>query len=190
MELAGEAYDELRIPLYSPDSRVRLKQHSPTGKVPVLKSPEGIIWDSLAIAEYMAERYPNVGLWPKNASARAMARSLCAEMHSGFTGLRSHLPMDLKRQQKLTVMPAEAENDIQRVCALWAECRERFGTEGSFLFGQPSIADAFYAPVATRFRSYQVSLTPEAQAYVDTLYQWPAFKRWYEEALKEKEVIS
>jgi glutathione S-transferase len=190
MELSGAAYDEVRIPLYTPDSRARLKQHSPTGKVPVLKTPDGVIWDSLAIAEYMAENYAKAELWPTDASARAMARSLCAEMHSGFSALRNHLPMDLKRRQRLAKMPAEAENDIKRVCSLWAECRERFGAHGPFLFGRASIADAFYAPVATRLKSYSVSLPPEADAYVDAIYSWPAFQRWHEEALKEKEVIS
>jgi len=190
MELSGATYDELQIPLYTPDSRARLRQHSPTGKVPVLKTPEGVIWDSLAIAEYMAENYSQAGLWPSDAAARAMARSLCAEMHSGFSALRNHLPMDLKRRQRLATIPAEAENDIKRICFLWAECRERFGAEGPFLFGRASIADAFYAPVATRLRSYSVSLASDADGYVDAIYAWPAFQRWYEEALKEKEVIS
>ncbi len=111
-------------------------------------------------------------------------------MHSGFSALRNHLPMDLKRRQRLATIPAEAENDIKRICSLWAECRERFDAEGPFLFGRASIADAFYAPVATRLRSYSVPLASDADGYVDAIYAWPAFQRWYEEALKEKEVIS
>ncbi|TWI58485.1 glutathione S-transferase [Pseudomonas duriflava] len=189
MELSGARYDDLRIPLYTPDSRARLKLHSPTGKVPVLKTEHGVIWDSLAIAEYMAEQFPEAHLWPTDTRARAFARALCAEMHSGFMGLRNHLPMDMKRRQGLAALPPEAENDIRRICALWAECRERFGAEGPYLFGRPSIADAFYAPVASRLRSYAVSLPPEAEAYVETIYQWPMFRRWYDDALAEKEVI-
>ena len=116
---------------------------------------------------------------------RARARSLCAEMHSGFSALRSHLPMDLARDQALAELPAEAQADIDRVCRLWADCRQRFGQDGAFLFGHASIADAFFAPVAARLRSYRVALPAEAAAYVETIYQWPAFRRWYQAAVQE-----
>lgn len=185
LELAGEPYDEVLVALYQPDSRARLLEHSPTGKVPVLLTEEGPVWDSLAIAEYLAERFPEAHLWPRGEYARALARSICAEMHSGFAALRSHLPMDLARDQALAKLPAEAQADIDRVCAIWADCRERFGQDGHYLFGHASIADAFYAPVAARLRSYRVALPPVAAAYVDTLYQWPAFLRWYRAALQE-----
>ncbi|MGK8707792.1 glutathione S-transferase family protein [Metapseudomonas otitidis] len=188
IELTGAAYDETLIPLFQPDSRQRLLTHSPTGKVPVLLTEtDGAIWDSLSIGEYLAERFPEAGLWPRDVAARALARSVCAEMHSGFMTLRSHMPMDMARRQALDTVPAEVEADIQRVVALWAECRRRFGQGGPYLFGQPSLADAFFAPVASRLRSYAVALPDEAAAYVETLYQWPAFQRWYQAALEEAE---
>lgn len=188
IELTGAAYDETLIPLFQPDSRQRLLTHSPTGKVPVLLTEtDGAIWDSLSIGEYLAERFPEAGLWPRDVAARALARSVCAEMHSGFMALRSHMPMDMARRQALDTVPAEVEADIQRVVALWAECRRRFGQGGPYLFGQPSLADAFFAPVASRLRSYAVALPDEAAAYVETLYQWPAFQRWYQAALEEAE---
>ncbi|QKE64388.1 glutathione S-transferase family protein [Aquipseudomonas campi] len=187
LELAGVDYDEQLVQLYGADSRRQLLQHSPTGKVPVLKCEDGVIWDSLAIAEYLAERFPEAHLWPRGSAARAFARSVCAEMHSGFVPLRSHLPMNLRRNQPLAELPAEAAADIARVCALWQECRQRFGQDGPYLFGHASIADAFFAPVAARLRSYQVALPAEAETYVNTIYQWPAFQRWYRAGLQETE---
>ncbi|MBU3056493.1 glutathione S-transferase family protein [Pseudomonas indica] len=189
LELTEEPYEELRIPLYQPDSRARLLAESPAGKVPVLQTEEGPVWDSLAIAEYLAERFAESHLWPRGQYARAVARAVCAEMHSGFVALRSHLPMDLKRNQPLARIPDEAAADIARVCALWADCRAHFGQDGPFLFGHASIADAFYAPVAARFRSYAVELPAEAAAYVETIYRWPAFQRWYQAALEETEKL-
>lgn len=189
MELAGEPFEELRIALFQPQSREQLLAQSPSGKVPVLHTEQGPVWDSLAIAEYLAERYPDAELWPRDVYARALARSLCAEIHSGFLALRTHLPMDLKRRQALLELPAEAAVDIQRICALWADCRERFGQAGPFLFGRAGIVDAFFAPVAGRLRSYAVALPEGVQAYVETIYQWPAFQRWYQAALQEKETL-
>ena len=185
LDLTGEPYEEILERLYRPDSRARLLSHSPTGKVPVLLTEEGPVWDSLAIAEYLAECFPEAHLWPCGQYARALARSVCAEMHSGFVALRSHLSMDLARDQALAELPAEAQADIDRVCRLWADCRQRFGQDGAFLFGHASIADAFFAPVAARLRSYRVALPAEAAAYVETIYQWPAFRRWYQAALQE-----
>lgn len=185
LELSGAPYSEQLIALNHPETRAQILQHSPTGKVPLLITDEGIIWDSLAIGEYLAECFPAAQLWPQERAARALARSACAEMHSGFVALRSHLPMDLKRNQALAEIPADAMADIQRICALWAECRQRFAQAGGFLFGQPSLADAFFAPVAARLRSYQVALPAEAAVYVETIYQWPAFQRWYQAAQEE-----
>jgi glutathione S-transferase len=185
LELTGEPYAEQLITLNRPDTRARILQLSPSGKVPLLISDDGAIWDSLAIGEYLAERFADAHLWPQARDARALARSACAEMHSGFVALRSHLPMDLKYNQALVEIPADAQADIQRICSLWAECRQRFGQGGAFLFGQASLADAFFAPVAARLRSYQVALPAEAAAYVETIYQWPAFQRWYLAAQEE-----
>ncbi|MEK8079031.1 glutathione S-transferase family protein [Pseudomonas sp. XK-1] len=186
MELAEASYGEVLVPLDRPDSRARILEHSPTGKVPLLKTEDGPVWDSLAIAEYLAERFPEAHLWPRGEYARAVARSACAEMHSGFVALRTHMPMDLKRDQALDAVPAEVEADIRRICALWAECRGAFGEVGPFLFGHASLADAFFAPVAARLRSYRVALPEVAAAYVETIYRWPAFQRWYQAAQEEQ----
>ena len=187
VELSGAAYQETLVPLFRADTHARLLEHSPTGKVPVLKTEDaGVIWDSLAIAEYLAERFPEAGLWPRDVAARAMARSACAEMHSGFGALRSHMPMDMQRNAPLASVTDEVKHDIQRIVALWAGCRERFGQGGPYLFGQLSIADAYFAPVASRLRSYGVQLPADAQAYVETIFQWPAFQRWLQDAVKEK----
>jgi glutathione S-transferase len=186
LELSGAPYTEQVIALDRPDTQARIREYSPTGKVPLLITEEGPVWDSLAIGEYLAERCPEAHLWPRGQYARALARSVCAEMHSGFVGLRTHMPMDLKRDEVLADVPDDAQADIQRVCALWTDCRERFGQDGPFLFGHASLADAYFAPVAARLRSYQVDLPEVAAAYVATVYQWPAFQRWYQMALKEQ----
>ncbi|WP_439859577.1 glutathione S-transferase [Pseudomonas sp. MBLB4136] len=185
LELAQAPYSEVQIALDRADTRARILEHSPSGKVPLLKTEEGPVWDSLAIAEYLAETFPEAHLWPRGQYARALARSLCAEMHSGFGALRTHLPMDLRRDEALVQIPAEAQADIRRICALWAECRSRFGQDGPFLFGHASLADAFFAPVAARLRSYRVELPEVAAAYVETIYCWPAFQRWYQAAQVE-----
>ncbi|EPB1235870.1 glutathione S-transferase family protein [Pseudomonas aeruginosa] len=186
LRMSGAAFNEILVPLGRPDSRERILQYSPTGKVPLLKSEDGDIWDSLAIAEYLAERFPEAHLWPRGEAARALARSVCAEMHSGFAALRGELPMDLRRQQPLVELSEATRQDIQRICEAWADCRRRFGQDGPFLFGHASLADAFYAPVAARFRSYAVELPDIARTYVETIYQWPAFRAWYDAALREQ----
>lgn len=185
LELCGAPYQEQVIRLNQPDTRARILEHSPTGKVPLLKTAEGSIWDSLAISEYLAETFPEAHLWPRGAYARAIARSVCAEMHSGFMPLRSTMPMDLSRDQALPEVPADVLADIERISAIWARCRSEFGQDGPYLFGHVSLADAFFAPVAVRFRGYRAVLSAEAQAYVETIYQWPAFQRWQQAAREE-----
>ena len=185
LELTEEPYAEVLIRLREADTRARILAYSPTGKVPLLITEDGPIWDSLAIAEYLAETYPEAHLWPRGEYARAVARSVCAEMHSGFVALRTHLPMDLAHDQALADTPADALADIERIVALWSQCRTRFGADGAFLFGYASIADAFFAPVAVRLRSYRVELPPLVADYVATIYQWPAFQRWLQAALEE-----
>lgn len=185
LDLTGAPYDEVMIVLNQPDSRAKMLKHSPTGKVPLLMTEHGTIADSLAIAEYLAESYPAAQLWPADHRARAVARSACAQMHSGFVGLRTHLPMDLARDQALDSLPADAATDIQRMLALWAECRIAKTEEGPFLFGKAGIADAYFAPVAVRLRTYHVELPADAAAYVEAIYQWPAFKAWQEAGLRE-----
>ncbi|WP_422417687.1 glutathione S-transferase family protein [Pseudomonas sp. GZD-222] len=187
LELAGATYDETLIKLNQPDTRARLLEYSPTAKVPLLKCEHGIIADSLAIAEYLAERHPQANLWPTDIAARAQARSACAQMHSGFFALRGNMPFDLSRDQALESMPLDVQVDIDRIVALWSECRLASKAAGPFLFGTASLADAFFAPVAVRLRTYRVEVPAEAAAYIETIYQWPAFQTWQKAGLAERE---
>jgi glutathione S-transferase len=185
LNMIGAPFTDHIIRLNQPDTRALILEHSPTGKVPALHCEHGTIVDSLAICEYLAERFPNAELWPRDVAVRAQARSACAQMHSGFGSLRTNMPMDLHHDQALEVIPVETQEDIERIVALWAECRAVSVEQGPFLFGTPSIADAFFAPVAVRLRTYRVELPVEAAAYVETIYQWPAFKRWQQAGLEE-----
>ncbi|WP_085714488.1 glutathione S-transferase [Pseudomonas sp. B28(2017)] len=183
LDLAGAAYTEELIKLNQPDTRERLLKHSPAGKVPLLKTEHGTIADSLAIAEYLAEQFP--GLWPNDIAARAQARSACAQMHSGFFAMRGSMPFDLSHDAPLSPVPADVQADIERMSALWAECRAAATETGPYLFGRISLADVFFAPIAVRLRTYQVKLSAIDEAYVETLYQWPAFKAWQKAGLEE-----
>ncbi|MBI6681833.1 glutathione S-transferase family protein [Pseudomonas viridiflava] len=185
LEMTGAPFTDQVIRLNLPDTRENILKYSPTGKVPALQCEHGTIIDSLAICEYLVERFPDVDLWPRDVSARAQARSACAQMHSGFMSLRSNMPMDLRQDQALEVIPVDTQADIDRIVALWAECRKAAREDGPFLFGRPSIADAFFAPVAIRLRTYRVALPDEALAYIETIYQWPAFQRWHQAGLEE-----
>ncbi len=187
LRMSGAAFDEILVPLGRPDTRERILQYSPTGKVPLLKSEDGDIWDSLAIAEYLAERFPMEPTCGRAARRRGRwPVRFARKCHSGFAALRGELPMDLRRQQPLVELSEATRQDIQRICEAWADCRRRFGQDGPFLFGHASLADAFYAPVAARFRSYAVELPDIARTYVETIYQWPAFRAWYDAALREQ----
>lgn len=183
VRLAAVPCEEVMVRLFQPGTRARILQYSPAGKVPVLVTEHGTIADSLAIAEYLADHHP--GLWPRDVAARAQARSACAQMHSGFMALRQAMPFDLRRDQALEPMPADVQADIERMLALWGECRALKTSDGPWLFGQLSLADAYFAPVAVRLRTYQVALPPEAAAYVETIYQWPAFQAWRQAGLEE-----
>ena len=153
---------------------------SPTGKVPALHDQGQVIWDSLAICEYVNERFLDGNAWPADIAKRGVARAVVAEMHSGFASLRQQMPMDVLREPQ-AVEPSEATHaDIRRICALWRELLGRFG--GPFLFGDFSIADCFYAPVATRFRSYAVAVGPAERDYIDSIYQLPAMQDWIAQA--------
>lgn len=187
--LAGIDFEEVVIFLYKPGSREAILKHSPAGKVPALVIDGESVWDSLAIAETLAELCPDKGLWPADPSARRLARGVCAEMHAGFQALRKALPMDLNRHAPRDSLSSEVQADIKRVQAIWRECRSRFGKDGGFLFGQPTIADAFYAPVVTRFRSYEVALDEVSDAYCRTVTDWPLMQEWTAAAAEETEVL-
>ncbi|AUM71479.1 glutathione S-transferase family protein [Pseudomonas fluorescens] len=185
LALTGAKYTEELVRLDQPDTREKLLKHSATAKVPLLKTEFGVIADSLAIAEYLAEQFPDAGLWPKDVAARAQARSACAQMHSGFFAIRSNMPFDLLRDAPLSPVPADVQAEIERMLALWGECRAVATEAGPYLFGRVSLADAFFAPIAVRLRTYQVALSEVDAAYVETLYQWPAFKAWQQAGLEE-----
>lgn len=182
LKQAGLPFDEVEITLRQPDTKQRILEHSPSGKVPLLKDGDLKIWDSLAICEYVAEAACAVPLWPENRGARAVARSVAAEMHSGFMGLRQHLSMDVCDKIALPEIPLDAQADIERITALWNDCRAKYGAGGDFLFGRWSIADAMFAPVATRFVTYGVALDPVSQAYVDATMALPALQDWIKAA--------
>lgn len=185
LELTGAPYTEELIKLGKPDTRALLLKHSPTAKVPLLKTARGTVADSLAIAEYLAEQFPSEQLWPTDIAARAQARSACAQMHSGFFAMRNHMPFNLSHDAPLNPVPPEVKVDIERMLALWAECRAVASESGPYLFGRVSLADAFFAPIAVRLRTYQVKLPDADEAYVETVYQWPAFKAWQKAGLEE-----
>ncbi|MDY7576917.1 glutathione S-transferase family protein [Herbaspirillum sp. RTI4] len=182
-------FQEIRILLRQPDTAEHIARYSAAGRVPILLTAEAPIGDSLAICEYLAEQFPDLGLWPRDSTARAVARSVCAEMHSGFTGLRSAMPMDIRASYPGQGRTPEAQGDIGRICEIWEDCLAEFGHH-QFLFGDFSIADAFYAPVVMRFRTYGVSLAPALQAYADRVAAHPAVAHWIADAQAETETLN
>jgi glutathione S-transferase len=184
LKQVGAPFEERVIPLAQPQTNEEIRRHSPSGRVPALQEDGITVWDSLAICEYLAERFPAAQLWPRDVQARAMARSASAEMHSGFHALRSHLPMNIRLRREKALTP-EVEEDVARIQALWADCRRRHGQAGPFLFGHFTIADAFYTPVATRFVTYGIKLEPGAQEYVRTVLGTPAMEEWIDQARNE-----
>lgn len=186
MKFLGIAFQELRIPLYGPGATEEIRRYSPTGKVPCLVDGAVRIWDSLAILEYLAESHP---LWPQDSAARAMARSASAEMHSGFQELRQHMSMNVRRRLPGKGRTPGALADIARIIALWTECREKHGSGGEFLFGAFSAADAMYAPVVLRFRTYEVELPEACRGYADAVLAIPAIGEWIAAAEAETERI-
>ena len=189
LKQTGAAFDEVVIPLSEPATRGTILRHSPSGRVPALKHGELTLWDSLAICEYLAETFPEAGLWPVDAAARGIARSVSAEMHSGFSALRNHLPMNVRSSFPNRGVTPEAQADINRIAALWRDCRKRFGAGGDFLFGGFSIADAMYAPVVSRLRTYRIELEEAIQAYVDAVWALPAMQEWATASRNEPMII-
>ena len=187
MKEAGLAFEEIRIPLYQDGHAAKIRQHTPTGRVPVLHVGAVTVWDTLAICEYLAERHPEKNLWPASVAARAQARAVSAEMHAGFAALRSNLWMNVRRNFPGAGITPEVARDIARIEALWGDCLSRYG--GPFLFGAFGIADAMYAPVATRFKTYAVALGIDAQRYAERLLALPSMRTWYGDAAAETEVL-
>ncbi len=177
-------FDEVNINLRDADRADQIKAHSPAGKVPVLWAGDLMVWDSLAILEYLADKHPDLGIWPSDLAARAIARSVSAEMHSGFQALREACPMSiLSTSRHQDAFPEPVEDNIRRVISLWIETRNRFGKSGRFLFAKFSAADAMYAPVASRLKTYVPDLTRygddgTAKAYIDTVFGMPEMAAW------------
>lgn len=190
LKQTGAEFDEEVIPLGEPTTRSTVLRFSPSGSVPALKHNELTVWDSLAICEYLAESFPTFQLWPRDPDARAVARSVCAELHSGFAALRSRLPMNVRSSFPHRGVTPEAQAEINRVMSIWRDCRKRFGEgKGDFLFGHFSIADATYAPVVTRFRTYKIELEREADTYCETIMALPAMQEWVAAARNEPMII-
>jgi glutathione S-transferase len=184
---AGIPFREVSIALRRPETKLEILKYSPSGHVPVLiveaERERQTIWDSLAILEYLAEAHPEARLWPQETQARAHARAIAAEMHSGFRELREHCPMDLLARSPMTNLPDSVAANVRRVVELWSASRRRFGGTGKFLFGAFSAADAMYAPVASRFRTYLPDLAcygddGTAQAYVESIFAVPSLAEW------------
>jgi glutathione S-transferase len=190
MTVQGLSFRETVIPLYDPATKPQILAHSPAGKVPVLHHGDIVVWESLAILEYLAEAFPDRPWWPADAAARAMARAISAEMHAGFGALRSGCGMNLRRIYPAEPRTPEVAADIARVCALWRDARGHFGVGGPYLFGAFSNADAMYAPVVTRFKTYGVEVDPVSQAYCDVILALPAMQAWYKAAAAEPWVIA
>jgi glutathione S-transferase len=180
-------FEEVFIPLYTdnPADKQRILSFSRAGKVPALVDGDITVWDSLAIIEYAAERFPDAKLWPEDRAARAHARSISAEMHSGFMPLRNECGMNLHRPVGAIALSADAKANIARVEEIWRDCRQRYGKGGPFLFGAFTGADAMYAPVVHRFRTYAIEVGAEAKAYMETMKALPAFREWTEAGLAE-----
>ena len=194
LDAFGIAFDHEVVPLYVPEYAQFEVDHYPANTVPALVVEEAgerqVLWDSLAIAEFLHERHPDAGIWPVDAAARAAARCLCAEMHSSYATLRSSMPMNVRREYRSFTANAETQADLARIEGLWAWARERYGGDGPYLFGERFCAvDAFYAPVASRCRTYGVALQPASREYVDALLDHPSTRSFCEAGRQESWVL-
>jgi glutathione S-transferase len=174
----GVPFDEIVIPMAQENTRAEMLRYSPTGKCPCLCDGDIIVWDSLAIIEYVAESFPEHAIWPKLRASRAEARSLGAEMHSGFMNLRAHLPMNMRRRVSARALTSEAAADLARLEQAFAQTRARFGESGAFLFGEFSAADAMFAPMLSRLHVYDVTVSAITRAYMDAMMTLPAWRDW------------
>ncbi len=192
--IAGIEFEEIVVPLDLPDTTAAIRKHSPSGKVPALVHRGLVVWESLAIAEYLNDLKPEAGLWPAAAAARAHARSVSAEMHAGFGELRTNMPMNIRASYPGKGMTPATRADIERITGLWRDCRKRFAgaapKDDGFLFGAIGAADAMYAPVVTRLRTFGVKLDSDAEAYCTAVMAYPAMKDWVDAAKNEPWLIA
>ena len=185
----GIVFDEIVIPMAQENTRAEMLRFSPAGKCSSLHDGKIVVWDSLAIIEYLAEHYPQTAIWPESQAARAQARSLAAEMHAGFLGIRGLLPMNMRRKVKRRELTPEASADVARLEQAFGQARGEFGQAGAFLFGDFSAADAMFAPVVNRLHVYNVAVTPGTRAYMDAMMALPAWQNWSAQAQAETWVI-
>lgn len=188
MKLTGADFEEIVIPLDVETTKAAIAKHSPSGLVPTLKNGPRTIWDSLSIIEYLAELFPGAGFWPEDPEARAFARSVSAEMHSGFGALRSEMPMNIGASKPGHAHSETAETNIQRVMQIWRDCLHAFGG-GPFLFGPASAADIMFAPVVTRFETYGIQMDDICRTYAHNVMTWPPVEEWCEAAKAEPWII-
>lgn len=189
LKQVGIDFTEVRIPLDTATSRQEILRHSPAGKVPILHHNNITVWESIAICEYLAECFPNAYLLPKEPEERALIRSISAEMHAGFHNLRHNMPMNCRSRLPDKGMKPGVQEDIDRIVAIWRDCRQKFGSNGDLLFSHFTIADAMFAPVVSRFTTYDVKLDPIAQAYADAIWNLSAMQEWAAAAQVEPENI-
>lgn len=190
MKGLGIAFEEEKLSFNDPEFKAKVGKYSSAGKVPVLVDGDLAVWDTLAIVEYLAEKFPEHGVWPKAMAARARARSICAEMHSSFTAMRSRLPMNCELKLNWAPVDRAALGDISRVFWIWEHCRTQFGQTGPFLFGDFSAADAFYSPVVRRFLGFSIEMPNACAEYAKTIDALPAMREWVEEGLREHDFVS
>ena len=190
MKVAGIPFGEEVISLDAADFKARVTRISGAGKVPALADGQAQVWESLAILEYLAEKFPNARLWPADPAARAHARAIAAEMHAGFVPLRRLLPMNMWRPVQKRDLTPEVQSNVRRIEAMWTDCRTRYGASGPFLFGAFGATDAMYAPVVSRFDTYAVEVNAVARAYMDAVMALPAWGEWRAAALQEPWVLA
>jgi glutathione S-transferase len=192
--IAGIEFEEIVVPLDLPETQAAIRKHSPSGRVPVLLHRGLAVWESLAIAEYLNDLKPEAGLWPASAAARAHARSISSEMHAGFLDLRNNMPMNIRASYQGKGMTPAVRADIERITSIWRDCRKRFAgaapKDEGFLFGTVSAADAMYAPVVTRLKTYAVQVDSDTDAYCNAILAYPAMKEWTAAAKNEPWLIA
>ena len=192
MRAKGLAFDETLVQLRANDTPDRIRKFSPSAKVPCLVDGNVTVWETLAIMEYLAEKYPDKEIWPRDARARAHARAIASEMHAGFQNLRNHCPMVVTQRFAAKPLPAAVQSDITRITAIWNEARLTFAylSSGPFLYGEFSAADGMYAPVVSRFHTYSIAVDPASKAYMDAVQAHPAYMRWVAECAAEPWVLA
>lgn len=185
MSQTGAAFEEKVIALWLPGAKEEILSHSQAGKVPILRHGETMVWESLAICEYLAEQLPDAGLWPEDPAIRAAARAVSHEMHGGFMSVRREMPMNCRASKPGKGMADGVPDDIARITAIWRDCREEYGDGGEFLFGGFTIADAMFAPIVSRFTTYGVETDPVSRRYMDAILALPAMQAWTNAARAE-----